>query len=175
MWIARDKDGVIRMFKTKPYRRIGFDYEEYWHSNDKTIIEIPTDWDLGIEISWEDEPIEIEINKISDVKLSSETSDKTIVLTSYYENYEKGRDWFIGMLINQAGGRYKNYTEKQLEEVWQNHIKEEYDVDEIWDTVQCDGYTKVIFPMRKYENQHHYDRVCETKEYIDNKIKELCG
>lgn len=66
-------------------------------------------------------------------------------------------------------------SEEELDELAWNSAKEEYDVDEIWDTVQCDGYTKVIFPMRKYENQHHYDRVCETKEYIDNKIKELCG
>lgn len=61
MWIACDKDGVIRLFQTKPYRRTGFDGDKYWHTKDMTIIEVPTDWDLGINITWEDDTIEVSL------------------------------------------------------------------------------------------------------------------
>lgn len=95
-----------------------------------------------------------------------------IVLTRYIENYSESHDRFIKMLENQADRRNIRYTPEDYEEIWLNHLKEEYTPDEIWDVVQCNGYTKVIFPMGRHDCQHSYDKVCETKEYIDNKLKE---
>ena len=78
---------------------------------------------------------------------------------------------FFKMLRTGINERYKDCSDEELEEVWQNHLKTEYDFDEIWDTVQCDGYTKIVLKMGRHDCQHEYDYVCETKEYIDNYIK----
>lgn len=95
--------------------------------------------------------------------------ETTITLTKYYEDYEKEHEWFVNMLKHQE--RYKDCTDEQIEEIWKDHIKEEYTFDEIWDTIQCDGYTKIVLRMGRHDNQPDYDYVLETKEYIDKKMK----
>lgn len=52
MWIARDKNGNLNLFQTKPIRKYGYKWEEdvvYKHS-------IELDNSLFPDLSWEDEP-----------------------------------------------------------------------------------------------------------------------
>lgn len=82
MWIARDKDGTIRLFKSKPYRNTKWwDCEnEYWHSDDLTYIEIPSDWDIFTNITWVDNPIEVELTlKERPIKFSLSEETKKMI------------------------------------------------------------------------------------------------
>ena len=67
--------------------------------------------------------------------------------------------------------RYKDCTDEECEEIWWNHIHKEYDFDEIWDTVQYEGFTLISLKTNRYENQPHHVKVCESKDYIDNILK----
>ncbi len=125
------------------------------------------DADLFPNLKWEDEPIEVGLIELN--ATNEELIDDTIVLTRYYEDYEKEHERFVNMLKHQE--RYKDCTDEEVEEIWKNHIKEEYTFDEIWNTIQCEGYTKIVLRMGRHDIQPDYDYVCESKEYIDTKIK----
>ena len=167
MWIARSKDGTFRLFKTKPIR---IDEEGRWVKDgyygcliDCTIL----DDERFDDLTWDDEPMEVGLFPISADK--DEELPTTIRLTTYYADYAAHREWFFDMLKNQDN--YKDCTDEEREEIWQNHIHKEYDFDEIWDTVQYEGYTLVSLKMSRYENQPHHVKVRESKEYIDNFLK----
>lgn len=166
MWVARDKSGILLLFKFFPKRLIN---SSTWRRDNNTIV---LESCLFPNIKWEDEPIEVVINEKPNISLSDireETPDDTIVLTHYYEDYEKEHEWFVNMLKHQE--RYKDCTDEEVEKIWKNHIKEEYTFDEIWDTIQCEGYTKIALRMGRHDHQSDYDYVLETKEYIDEKMK----
>lgn len=165
MWIARDKTGRLFLYYTKPKR-----HKTGWHI--KGIPYLQLDKSMFPNLKWEDEPIEVVITEKPNISLSvisEEIPDDTIVLTRYYEDYEKKHEWFVNMLKHQE--RYKDCTDEEVEEIWKNHIKEEYTFDEIWNTIQCDGYTKIVLRMGRHDHQPAYDYVVETKEYIDEKMK----
>lgn len=187
MWIAKDKDGEVHLFYDKPHR------DNVFGSNSWTI-DVPeeikeytkgrkhNDAIIGYcmkvnsedypNLKWEHEPIEVVITEKPNLSLSvirEETPDNTIVLTRYYEGYEEEHEWFVNMLKHQE--RYKDCTDEEIEEIWEKQIKEEYTFDEIWDTIQCDGYTKIALRMGRHDPQPVYDYVLETKEYIDEKMK----
>ena len=55
MWIARDKDGELTLFSNKPHR-----YTEVWWNdefNDTMIL----NQNMFPNLTWEDEPIEVEL------------------------------------------------------------------------------------------------------------------
>lgn len=60
MWVARDKDGELNLFITKPQRSdaIGYNYEN-WDSYNEHWISL--DSKLFPDLTWDDEPIEVEL------------------------------------------------------------------------------------------------------------------
>lgn len=55
MWVARDKNGELNLYKTKPFRN---HREEFWEVDDlENMILLPSD--LLPEIRWEEGPDEI--------------------------------------------------------------------------------------------------------------------
>ena len=152
MWIARDKDGRLFLFTfVKPVRK---DEECSWvkdeHCSDlKLVGSIRLDDNLFPQLTWDDEPMEVGLFPISADK--DEESPTTIRLTTYYDDYAAHREWFFDMLKHQDN--YKDCTDEEREKVWWNHIHKEYDFDEIWDTVQREGYTIISLKMNRYETQ----------------------
>ena len=168
MWIARDKDGRLFLFTfVKPVRK---DEEGCWvkadcHSDLADSIRL--DDNLFPQLTWDDEPMEVGLFPIS--ADTDEELPTTIRLTTYYTDYAAHREWFFDMLKHQ--NNYKDCTDEEREKIWDNHIHKDYDFDEIWDTVQYEGYTLVSLKMSRYENQPHQVKVCESKDYIDNILK----
>lgn len=60
MWVARDKDGELDLYIKKPQRSdaIGYNHEN-WDSYDEHWI--PLDPKLFPDLTWNDEPIEVEL------------------------------------------------------------------------------------------------------------------
>lgn len=56
MWIARDKDGTLVLFKVKPVR-----CKDKWVSFGVNWENFTIDESLFPELKWEDEPIEVEL------------------------------------------------------------------------------------------------------------------
>lgn len=180
MWIARDKgmngsEGRLRLFvKEKPARHIYYDKWTVLGGNAYGPMgECPHGYCIDIEsnmfpnLKWEDEPIEVGLIELN--ATDGDPIDDTIVLTRYYEDYEKEHERFVNMLKHQE--RYKDCTDEEVEEIWKDHITEIYTFDEIWSTIQCEGYTKIALRMGRHDVQPDYDYVLETKEYIDEKMK----
>ncbi len=119
------------------------------------------------ELNWEDFLIEVGLIELN--AINEEPIDDTIVLTRYYKDYEKERERFVNMLKHQE--QYKDCTDEEVEKIWKDHIEETYTFDEIWSTIQCEGYTKIVLRMGRHDIQPDYDYVLETKEYIDEKMK----
>lgn len=64
MWIARDKDGQLTLFTNKPHRctAVGWDNESWdVESMDEFTDMMILNLDLFPNLTWEDEPIEIEL------------------------------------------------------------------------------------------------------------------
>lgn len=58
MWVARDKNGNLNLFQTKPIRKCDYKWEEdtiYKHS-------IEIDINIFLNLTWKDEPVEVEIS-----------------------------------------------------------------------------------------------------------------
>ena len=180
MWIARDKEGYLFGFNHKPVRT---NYNETGYYgwiidtnniplNDVISIQVQMSHimlpkELFPNLTWDDEPIEVGLIELNST--NEEPIDDTIVLTRYYKDYEKEHEWFVNMLKRQE--RYKDCTDEEIEEIWKDHITETYTFDEIWSTIQCESYTKIILRMGRHDIQPDYDYVLETKEYIDKKMK----
>ena len=167
MWIARNKDGTFRLFKTKPIR---IDEEGRWVNDgyygcliDCNIL----DDERFDDLTWDDEPMEVGLFPISDDK--DEELPTGIRLTTYYADYAAHREWFFDMLKHQD--HYKDGTDEEREEIWWNHIHKDYDFDEIWCTIQYEGYTLISLKTNRSDNQLHQVKVRESKEYIDNFLK----
>ena len=168
MWITRDKDGKLFLFTfVKPVRK---DEDGCWvngeHCGDLAC-SIRLDDNLFPQLTWDDEPMEVGLFPISTD--TNEELPPTIRLTTYYDDYDAHREWFFDMLKHQDS--YKDCTDEERGEIWKNHIYKDYEFDEIWDTVQREGYTIISLKMSRYENQPHQVKVCESKEYIDNILK----
>ena len=60
MWVARDKDGELTLYSNKPRRCefIGWNHES-WDSGNDYWIEL--DSKLFPDLTWDDEPIEVEL------------------------------------------------------------------------------------------------------------------
>lgn len=56
MWVARNKDGWLVLFESKPVRGEGF-----WYTNSRDDDSMPINSSLFPDLKWEDEPIEVEI------------------------------------------------------------------------------------------------------------------
>lgn len=56
-WVARDECGLL-FYRKKPYRYDGIFYS---HWTDESSSEIPLDDNLFPELTWEDEPVEVEL------------------------------------------------------------------------------------------------------------------
>ena len=168
MWIARNKNGELYLFTfVKPVR---CDEDGCWEKdlcNNNLGDSIRLDDNLFPRLTWVDEPIEVGLFPISAYK--DEKLQTTIRLTIYYDDYDAHRKWFFNMLKNQD--RYKDCTDDEREEIWEKHIHQEYDFDEILETVQCKGYTLISLKTNRYKSQQHYVKVCESKGYIDNILK----
>ena len=168
MWIVRNKkDGTLRLFKTKPER---IDEEFCWvkcKNCDDSACGIKLDDNLFPQLTWDDEPMEVGLFPISATK--DEELPTTIRLTTYYEYHDAYREWFFDMLKRQD--RYKDCTDEEREELWKNHIHKEYDLDEIWYTIQYEGFTLISLKNNRSDNQLHQVKVCESKEYIDDFLK----
>ena len=168
MWIARNKNGELYLFTF--VKMIRCDEDGCWvkdecHRNMGDSIRLYDN--LFQRLTWNDEPIKVGLFPISSYK--DEKLQTTIRLTIYYDDYDGHRKWFFNMLKNQDF--YKDRTDEEREEIWQSHIHQEYDFDEILDTVQCKGYTLISLKTNRYKSQQHYVKVCESKEYIDNILK----
>lgn len=73
MWIARDKDGALRLFRHRPHRIIEDAFRRptsnideaveaaYWDTYDDACYECMLDNGLEINLKWEDEPIEVSL------------------------------------------------------------------------------------------------------------------
>ena len=168
MWIVRNKkDGTLRLFKMKPER---IDEEGCWvkceHCDDLAC-GIRLDDNLFPQLTWDDEPMEVGLFPIS--ADTDEELPTSIRLTTYYADYAAHREWFFDMLKHQD--HYKDCSNEEREKIWDNHIHKDYDFDEIWDTVQYEGFTLISLKINRYEHQPHHVKVCEPKEYIDNILK----
>ena len=128
---------------------------------------IRLDDNLFPQLTWDDEPMEVGLFPISADK--DEELPTTIRLTTYYADYAAHREWFFDMLKHQDN--YKDCTDEEREEIWWNHIHKDYDLDEIWYTIQYEGYTLISLKTNRYDNQLQQVKVCESKEYIDNILK----
>ena len=168
MWVARNKYGKLYLFTfVKPVRK---DEEGCWVKADcscKFAGSIRLDDNLFPQLSWEDEPMKVGLFPIS--ADTDEESPTSIRLTTYYGDYDVHREWFFNMLKHQS--HYMDCTDEEREEIWENHIHKEYEFDEIWDTVQREGYTIISLKMNSYETQPYTVKVCESKDYIDNILK----
>ncbi len=58
MWVARDKNNSLWLYKEKPYRN---EIYECWQSEDPYVYVGPIDKTLFPNLKWEDEPIEVTI------------------------------------------------------------------------------------------------------------------
>ena len=168
MWIARNKYGRLYLFTfVKPVRK---DEDGCWVKDDcscKLAGSIRLDDNLFPQLTWDNEPMEVGLFPIS-----ADTNEKlptSIRLTTYYDDYAAHREWFFDMLKHQDS--YKDCTDEEREKIWENHIHKDYDFDEIWDTVQHEGFTLISLKMNRYEHQPHHVKVRESKEYIDNVLK----
>lgn len=57
MWVARNKDGWLELFNSKPIRG-----DEFWYTDSRDDCDsMPIDSSLVTGLKWEDEPIEVEI------------------------------------------------------------------------------------------------------------------
>lgn len=56
MWVARNKDGWLVLFNSKPIRG-----DEFWYTDSRDDDSMPIDSSLVPDLKWEDEPIEVEI------------------------------------------------------------------------------------------------------------------
>ena len=128
---------------------------------------IRLDDNLFPQLTWDDEPIEVGLFPISADK--DEELPTTIRLTTYYADYAAHREWFFDMLKHQDN--YKDCTDEEREKIWSNHIHNDYDFDNIWDTFQHHGYTIISLKPNRYENHPHHVKVRGSKEYIDNFLK----
>ena len=168
MWIARDKDGKLFLFTfVKLVRK---DEDGCWVKTDchsDLADSIRLDDNLFPQLTWDDEPMEVGLFPIS--ADTDEELPTTIRLTTYYDDYDAHREWFFNMLKHQDN--YKDCTDEEREKIWENHIHKDYDFDEIWDTVQYEGFTLISLKMNRYEHQPHHVKVCESKDYIDNILK----
>ena len=168
MWIARNKNGELYLFTfVTPVR---CDKDGCWikgECSSNLSDSIRLDDNLFPELTWDDEPMEVGLFPISADR--TEELSTTIRLTTYYDDYDGYREWFFNMLKHQP--HYMDCTDEEYEEIWENHIHKEYDFDEIWDTVQYEGYTLISLKMNCYETQPYHVKVCESKEYIDNILK----
>lgn len=168
MWIARDKDGRLNLFTfVTPVR---MDEDGCWvKGKDCGDLAGSTrlDDNLFPQLTWNDEPIEVGLFPIS--ADTDEELPTTIRLTIYYDDYDAHREWFFDMLKHQD--RYKDCTDDEREKIWDNHIHKDYDFDEIWYTIQYEGFTLISLKNNHYENQPHQVKVRESKEYIDNFLK----
>lgn len=176
MWVARNKqdqyesDSIVLWLDDEKPSRIdnGEGKSQYWFGICGIELKPHTKWyDKYAYLTWEHEPIEVGLIELN--LINEESINDTIVLTRYYEDYEKKHEWFVNMLKHQE--QYKDCTDEEVEEIWKDHIKEKYTFDEIWSTIQCDGYTKIVLRMGRHDIQPEYDYVIETKEYIDEKLK----
>ena len=61
-WIAMDKDDRVYLHPVKPYRHLGFDW---WWNETGSVFKV--EQSLFTTLTWEDEPIEVEI-EIKEVK-----------------------------------------------------------------------------------------------------------
>ena len=168
MWIVRDKDGRLFLFTfVKPVRK---DEDGCWVKDEhcgELAGSIRLDYNLFPQLTWDDEPMEVGLFPIS--ADTDEELPTSIRLTTYYDDYAAHREWFFDMLKHQDS--YKDCTDEEREEIWENHIHKEYEFDEIWDTVQREGYTIISLKMNSYETQPYTVKVCESKDYIDNILK----
>ena len=168
MWIARNKYGRLYLFTfVKLVRK---DEDGCWVKADcscKLASSIRLDDNLFPQLTWDDEPMEVGLFPIS--ADNDEELPTTIRLTTYYGDYDVHREWFFNMLKHQS--HYMDCTDEEREEIWENHIHKEYEFDEIWDTVQREGYTIISLKMNSYETQPYTVKVCESKDYIDNILK----
>lgn len=74
MWIARDKNGSIRWFETKPSRDWG-NYDDYlrneltvWKDGDIENYEHILPNNFFTELKWEDEPIEVMVESVEELR-----------------------------------------------------------------------------------------------------------
>lgn len=60
MWVARDKDGCLNLFSSKPVKEKDVDWWELADiENDEEFMELNPE--LFPDLRWEDEPIEVEL------------------------------------------------------------------------------------------------------------------
>ena len=60
-WVAVDKDGAEFIFEEKPIRKL--DYFDVRYQFDEPVVQLPKDSIkklIGRELTWEDEPVELE-------------------------------------------------------------------------------------------------------------------
>lgn len=56
MWIAKDKNGTIKLFESKPHR-LG----DWWLTAKPKNKWMQLDVPVSIQIEWEDDPVEVEL------------------------------------------------------------------------------------------------------------------
>lgn len=57
-WMARDEDGALYVFASKPQRAKGIYKEDIWDNGDAAL---PLPKSIFLDLKWEDEPIEVEL------------------------------------------------------------------------------------------------------------------
>lgn len=93
MWIARDKNGNLNLFQTKPIRMCGYKWEEdviYKHS-------IEIDNNLFPNLTWDDEPIEVDLIE----HIHNREYAMLQYITEAYKIAKEGDNW----LTNDATGQ----------------------------------------------------------------------
>lgn len=63
MWVARDQDGQLFLYISKPWRYSdgSYDWSNAWNNNDPAI---PIDENLFPDLKWTDEPLKVELKEV---------------------------------------------------------------------------------------------------------------
>lgn len=64
LWVARDKDGILRLFETKPFLNINNNWDSddnYWDSDDNYFV---IDENKFPEVTFENSPQQVELKLI---------------------------------------------------------------------------------------------------------------
>lgn len=79
MWIARDEDGILCLYESKPY----LDMDNEWDSDDNDYLVI--DESQFPEVTFENSPMEVELKLVNEIVSVAESPLKTFPRLNDFE------------------------------------------------------------------------------------------
>ena len=75
MWVARDKDGKLHLFNIKPYKNL-LECDSFKWYPDIRAVKFKIDSSLFPDLTWEDEPLEVNLAPLCSISISEEKISK---------------------------------------------------------------------------------------------------